>query len=142
MFDINKEHPIFKLAYEGNLEKIKELINKSKDLLSTKTSDGCPLLFFVAAHDHLDIVKWLCDNGADLYEKDKYGNTVFHYAAAENSLDTIEWLHEQGVSLHGKITTGIPYTILLFYMDAPSLQSFCFQKEQNGMKKIMQAKQH
>lgn len=49
-------------------------------------------LYFAAGSGHLDIVQYLIDNGANVYLKNKNGETSLHYAAKAGHLNIVYYL--------------------------------------------------
>jgi ankyrin repeat protein len=53
------------------------------------------LLMLAARSGKTDIVRWLCEHGALLEEKDKQGSTALHWAASYGNLETVQDLVEK-----------------------------------------------
>ncbi len=115
---------MFKAAKKGNWILVKKLIEQGADLQAKdkggqtwkhpSTSfeymewipEGWTVLHFAACSGHLDTVKWLVEQGADLQAKNKYGWTALHFAAINQHLDTVKWLVEKGADVNAKDNGG------------------------------------
>ena len=54
---LDKENPIFKLAYEGNLSEVRKVIDNDPSLISIKTQENGKTLVMIAARQgHLEII--------------------------------------------------------------------------------------
>jgi len=62
--------------------KIRELIKKSPDLVSSKDEDGFTPLHLAAVNGYRDLVEFLLTNKADVNSRDNAGSTPLHQAAA------------------------------------------------------------
>lgn len=66
-------------AVEGNLEKIKELLNEGVDI-NFQDEEGRSALHMACDREHLNIVEFLLQNNANINIQDNEGNTPLHYA--------------------------------------------------------------
>ena len=66
-------------ARSGSLEIMKDLLYFGADV-EEAGQGGRPPLVSAAAHQHLDVMKLLLDNGADINSRDVKGNTALHEA--------------------------------------------------------------
>ena len=56
-------------------------------------------LFLAANGDHLEVVKFLIDNGAQINAKDKNGNTALEFAADKGFLEIVQHLTLHGANI-------------------------------------------
>ncbi|WCR54431.1 MAG: Phosphocholine transferase AnkX [Wolbachia endosymbiont of Ctenocephalides orientis wCori] len=92
--DLDKE--LFDAVEKGNLEKVKELVEKGADLY-VKDSDGNAALSLAVYYGKLDVVKYLIeDKHADFKVNSNDGKTPLHWAAQNGHLETVKYLVEKG----------------------------------------------
>ena len=80
--------PLHLAAWYGNLDRVKELLNKSADV-RVKNLNGKTPLHYAVQQGHLEIVQLLVFQGADVNAKDNFGDTPLHMAAYYNMTDEI-----------------------------------------------------
>lgn len=79
---------------DGDLDKVKELINGNNQLLEIKDKDGKTPLLIAAWERKFDIVKWLIENTkANLSQKDKGGNNIYLCAAYGGNTEILNYLY-------------------------------------------------
>ena len=62
---------------------------------------------YASANGHLEVVKYLLENGADINAKDSnWGYTVLIYAAEYVNLETVQFLIENGADFNIKNNEG------------------------------------
>jgi len=90
---------LHKAAYEGDAEKVKELLKKGADP-NIKDEKGRTPLHEAAYWGRLDVVRLLLVRGADPTVKDKDGRTPLDLARAEGRREVVsvieEWLRRRG----------------------------------------------
>lgn len=69
-----------KAVYFGNLAKIKELLEKNRNLISTKENEGFQALHIATVEGHSDVIRYLVGTNADINGKGKWGWTPLHLA--------------------------------------------------------------
>ncbi|WP_353277467.1 ankyrin repeat domain-containing protein [Wolbachia endosymbiont (group B) of Villa cingulata] len=123
---------LFDAVKEGNLDRVKELIERGASI-NTKGSDGNTPLHLAAKVGNLSIVTYLVGKrNADLYVKNKYGQTPIYLAAKNNHLDTVKYLEGivpvlEGIDAIVGIAGGV-VDILQKFGVLPSEESKDFQK--------------
>ena len=68
-------------AKNGDIDRIKELINVVPEMKNKLNERGMNPLHIAAANGRLDCVKWLAVSGVDLAEETPTGYTAMHLAA-------------------------------------------------------------
>lgn len=90
---------LFSAIREGNLKKVKHLINEDNDLVEMETPLGS-WLQVAAGAGKLDIIKFLVSQGADV---NKFGGVsndgALNIAASDGYVDICEYLLEKGAIL-------------------------------------------
>ena len=64
------------------------------------TKDKCTALHLAAANGHVDVVKVLIQNGADVNAVDEYKFTALHLAARHGHVDIAKVLIENGADVN------------------------------------------
>ena len=88
-------------AFQGDLSQIKELVNKvdvnCKNKISQETA-----LHKASENGHLEVVKYLVSNGANVNVKDKHDLTPIHDGARWGFLEVVKFLSQNGADLDSK----------------------------------------
>lgn len=96
-------------AQQGDLAKIKELLEKSPELLEARSENDKTPLHFAAQGGHIEIVELLLSKGADVNAKNSAMETPLHYAAALGHKEVVDLLHAKGAALsNGNINGDTP----------------------------------
>ena len=102
-------HPIHKAAYEGDLEKVKEIIEMDPNEISVKDVRDFTPLHFASAKGHSEIVKFLLNHGADIESEMFDRETPLLVAArfaGHGKYETIKTLLEHGAKVNHKDKHG------------------------------------
>jgi len=105
----DKNKKLFLEACEdGNLKKIKEIFKKSKIDINYRNNSNKTGLIYASKNGHINIVKFLVENGADLNIQDINNNTALMFAIFYNNTEIAQYLITQGSDLslrniHGSI---------------------------------------
>ena len=97
---------IHQAARQGELAKLKSLLDKTPGLLELKTEAGKTPLHFAVEGGQADIVRYLLDKGADINARNVAGETPLHYAAGWGFLDVIALLIEKGADVKARSNEG------------------------------------
>jgi hypothetical protein len=79
-------------AEQGDLEKVKALLETNPDLATSKDKSGITPLHLAAYRGHKNIVELLLSKGADLNAKMKGGQTPLHAALEKGQKEVVELL--------------------------------------------------
>lgn len=90
---------IHEAATEGNLEQVKNLLSADNSFLNTVDDRGRTPLHHAAGNNHLDIIRYLLDSGANIEAADSRGNTPLLSAIWGNHLSAVKLLAERGANL-------------------------------------------
>jgi ankyrin repeat protein len=69
---------LHKAAFDGNAERVKELLKKGADPNTKDKKGRTPLHWAAPYKGHVEVVKLLLEHGADPNIKNKYGRTPLH----------------------------------------------------------------
>jgi TonB family protein len=98
--------PIHDAAKEGDLAKVKALLENNRKMVSSKDNNGSTPLHLAAWNGHKDIVELLLANKADVNAKDTMGFTPLHRAAITGHKDVVELLLDKGANVNAKDNGG------------------------------------
>jgi ankyrin repeat protein len=91
---------IHKAVGQGDLAKVKELLEKKPELVNTKDSQGNTPLLLAAYRGHSEIVGFLIAKGADLNSLNTYKYTPLHYSILRRHIEVAEMLIKAGADLN------------------------------------------
>jgi cyclase len=97
---------IHDVAQQGDLAKIKRLLEKNPGLLEARSGNEKTPLHFAAQGGHMEIVELLLGNGADVNAKNIALETPLHYAAAMGFKEIVDLLISKGAVLNSGTTNG------------------------------------
>jgi len=95
---------ILKAAGDGDLAKVKELLEKNPGFINTVDEESCTLMHYAAYGGHIEIVKYLFEKGMELTMKSISDETPLHYAAVGGHTDVIKFLIQKRVNLDAQPT--------------------------------------
>ncbi len=84
-------------CFEGDLEKVKELLSNDKSLVNAHKDNYSPPLHCAAFSGSAGIIELLLDNGAALDEVDQDGNTPLHLIFPGNASCRLSFLVRAGI---------------------------------------------
>lgn len=88
-------------AFEGNLTKVKLLLQQDASILDRKDEDGRTLLHWAVSGGHLNLVKYLLDQGALVDIPDETGWTPLLISVSTGNWDIFEHLLNQpGININ------------------------------------------
>lgn len=90
-----EEETLRQLALEGDLDRVKELLD-SGTKFDSPNPDGRTALMSAAYNGHTEIVKVLIEKGASVDRRDLMGRTALLYAATGPFPETVKTLLEEG----------------------------------------------
>src|SRR5208337_1145970 len=99
-------------ALGGDLPRVKELLNVTPDLISSKDASGYTPLHWAAAADHTDVLKFLLANNAEVNARDNKSQTPLDIAAARGHREAAKLLLAHGAEVNAR--TGNGWTPLFF----------------------------
>eukprot|EP01116_Phalansterium_solitarium_P013412 TRINITY_DN30770_c0_g1_i1.p1 TRINITY_DN30770_c0_g1~~TRINITY_DN30770_c0_g1_i1.p1 ORF type:complete len:150 (-),score=47.40 TRINITY_DN30770_c0_g1_i1:262-711(-) len=88
--------PLVEAAKRGYSDQIEELLAESKDELNKTDSLGNTAVIWAAGGGHLDAVRVLVENGADVLISNNGGDTALHKAAWKQKKDCCDYLVQHG----------------------------------------------
>lgn len=75
------------------------------------------MLMFAAGSGHLELVRCLIRNGANVDKQNEYGWTALMYATMENRVEVVRYLLGEGANLN--LRTHVSLFLLLFTSFSP-----------------------
>ncbi len=110
----NKLHIIEVLVHGFVSEKTGIEIKIQSEINALDTKHNTPL-HHASQHGHLEVVRYLHENGADIHAKDINKNTALHYAAIYGHLEVVRYMLENNSDIEAKDiykTTALQYAAL------------------------------
>ena len=83
-------------AKSGDLEQVTQLVEQGIDKNQVSGADNQTSFDIAATNNHLHVVQYLLEQGADMEKSDMYGNTPLLHAANLGHLEITRYLLEQG----------------------------------------------
>ncbi len=102
---LNVDPELHIAAYEGDVERVKKLLEKGADPNARNVVSWTPL-HVAASKNHIEIAKLLLEHGADPNIQNKNGDTPLHVAAREGYVDVVELLLKHGADPNAKNEYG------------------------------------
>ena len=105
----------------GEVERVRTLLKQGVDVNCRAPSTGSvpagtTALMAAAARNHLDVVKLLTANGANVNQADEGGGTALIYAVWKGYKDIVAHLLEKGADVHAKTRDGrTPLSVSIQY---------------------------
>lgn len=87
---------VLSLRHTGNLQKIQELFESGQISLDEEKYNEQPILHCFAGTPHLHIVRYLVKKGANVNQKNKFGQTPLHIATIYSQFDVADFLVKKG----------------------------------------------
>ena len=100
-----KGKPIHRAAYEGDLEKVKKIIERHPNQINVQDAMDFTPLHLASGKGHTEIVEFLLNNGADTELETCTGHTPMMLAAwyaGDGKYETIKTLLEHGAKVNHK----------------------------------------
>ena len=99
------DHDFLSAAGRGDLAYVKRCVRGGKSVNTRRWATTA--LHSAASEGHLEVVKYLVEQGADINATtSRYGWTVLHYAATWGQLAVVRYLVEQGADVNAKDSDG------------------------------------
>jgi len=97
---------IFKAAAEGDLVKVKALVEKDPELVKARDEEESTPLHGAAAAGHLDIVEYLLSKGADIDARNNANQNPLFYAAYNGKAAIVNLLLDKGADFKDRDRYG------------------------------------
>ena len=98
--------PLHLAAYQGDLTKVKTLIEKESDI-NLGDKEGFTLLHAAAVGGRKEVVEILLAKGANVNTRNRNGWTPLHYATREGHREVAELLISKGANVNAKGWRGL-----------------------------------
>jgi ankyrin repeat protein len=93
-------------AKNGDLAKVKEILSKNPELITTQNEDGKTPLHLATGWGRIDVMKYLISLKVDLNIKNKDGGTPLHVAASQGQPEAAKLLIKSGADVNAVRTVG------------------------------------
>ncbi|CAH8571969.1 unnamed protein product [Schistosoma turkestanicum] len=101
--DLNQS--FLRAARAGNLEKLRELLNKITDI-NVSNTNGLNALHLACKEGKTDVVKELLSRGASVHLITRKGNTALHIASLAGHLEIVQLLVDYGADVNAQSQNG------------------------------------
>jgi len=118
--DIGSSQSLMFLANTGNLELIKELLDRGISA-NTVNRYNNPVLIEAAAMDHLNVVRELLNRGANIDAQNPSGQTALLMAIAMDRPQVIQELLKRGANIETANSDGMTPLIYAAYINKPKI---------------------
>ena len=98
-------------AENGALKEVQELIGKGAYIKAQNPWDGTTALMMASKKGHLEVVKYLVKEGADINQVSRYERTALIEASENGHLEIVKYLIKIGVDISAKNVNN--YTALM-----------------------------
>ncbi len=127
MSDKKLEIKLFKAAHNGNLDKVKRLVEIDRVDVNS-TIFGRTALIWASSNGHLNVVEFLVEKGAEININDEEGQTALIWASEEGHLNVVEFLIEKGAEINIKDEEGETALIWASYNGHLNVAEFLVEK--------------
>eukprot|EP00038_Savillea_parva_P010623 m.191560 g.191560 ORF g.191560 m.191560 type:complete len:736 (-) comp18387_c0_seq1:22-2229(-) len=93
-------------AKSGQLETVKEMVNDHDVPLEKRTATGMTAVCLAATNGHMDVLRYLIDQGADVNVRCPDGCTPLHLAILEEQVEVVKYLLEHGADRTAETPEG------------------------------------
>lgn len=105
-YDISKYQSVHEVALDGDLGKLKALLEVNPQLVNVSDYDKNTPLHLAAVHNHADAVGLILDNGANMNAQNSSGMTPLHLAAKQGFIDVVRVILSRGPDLNIQDSRG------------------------------------
>ena len=103
---------LFDASGEGNLPRVKELLDRGADADKARTDNGATPCLIAAEKGHAKVVRILLDAGCTVDQADNRGMTPLYVAAQEGHHEIVSMLLGAGADVNACLPTSNESTIL------------------------------
>jgi len=93
---------VLRAARGGDIDNLKACAREGANFAATKDAYGRTAIHFAAQAGHLEAVKYLLENSAELNAKDNLGMTALHFEAQAGRLEGVKYLVDKGAEVNAK----------------------------------------
>lgn len=97
---------VFDAAYHGDLEAVREFVEEGGVKGDAEDKFGNQVLFHAVSGNHLDVVNYLIERGADPLIRSQDGSSLLHLAAGAGNIELATRLIEVGCAVDGVDVNG------------------------------------
>jgi len=90
---------VFDALRKGDIQTVKELVEKTPQVLEARDSDGDTPLHYAAGEGNVELINYFIDKGAKLELQDAQHKTPFHLAAMNDREEAVAVLLKRGAAL-------------------------------------------
>ncbi|CDW81355.1 ankyrin repeat [Stylonychia lemnae] len=128
--DNTQTNKLFRFIKDGNLDEIKKIRRKfpKEQFFEMKPFGGYNMLMFAASEGHLDIIKYLVEEGANVNERSNNGETPLIRACYFNRLDIAQYLISAKANIEHVTTTDLTPLQVAIMRNKPNMVTLLLNK--------------
>jgi len=105
--DMSKTSSFLNAAYAGQVDVVQTMLKAGENVDAQDPKFNSTALILAAQQGHVDIVRLLLDNHADINAMTKHGQTALSQAAYNGHMDVVKLLIEHGAKLDARLRPSV-----------------------------------
>lgn len=121
---------VLKAAESGDLERLSQLISSDSQLVNCRDADSYTPLHRACYNNHVDVIRYLLSQGADIHAESLEGWKPLHSAAHWSQTEAAALLIEAGADINCKSHSGLaPVHLAAQQNNRPLLELFLYHPD-------------
>ena len=127
-FDDEKGPLLFNPAFRGDAAAVQWILGDAAHPDHARVADGCTPLVAAASNGHLEVVRFLCEAGADKEKPKQDGATPLFIAAYQGHLEVVRFLCKAGADKDKQTQDGMTPLIIAAHNGHVKVENFLREK--------------
>lgn len=121
---------VLKAAESGNLDALRQLVSTTSELVNCRDADDYTPLHRACYNNHTEVIKYLLENGANIFAKSSEGWEPLHSAVHWGQTEAAALLIEAGANVNCKSNSGLAPVHLAAQQNCrPLLELFLYNRD-------------